>query len=94
MRSTGRMTMKDKGATEFDKLCHRVFEAKDGEEYLARKAGAECGNCGTELMAYYCESRLYLVKCDCCGIMALVTASSQSDAAYRTFGDLIYATGD
>lgn len=93
MRSTGRMTMKDKGATEFDKLCHRVFEAKDGEDYLARKAGVECGNCGTELMAYYCENRLYLVKCESCGMLALITASSPSDAAFQTFGDAIYSVG-
>lgn len=87
--------MKNNGSTAFDKLCHKVFGSRDGgEDYLTRKAGVECGKCGNELMTYYCENRLYLVKCESCGMLALITASSQSDAAYRTFGDLIYATGD
>lgn len=85
--------MKNNGTTAFDKLCHRVFEAKDGEDYLARKAGVECGKCGNELMAYYCENRLYLVKCESCGMLALITASSPSDAAFQTFGDAIYSVG-
>lgn len=80
-----------KGATEFDKRCHWVFESKDGgKDYLARGTGVQCGNCGHELLAYYCESRLYMVKCDCCKIKAMVKAGSPSEAAYRTFGNAIY----
>ena len=78
-------------ATEFDKRCHWLFESKDGgEDYLARKTGVQCGNCGHELLAYYCESRLYMIKCDYCEIKALVKAESPSEAAYRTFGIAIY----
>ena len=44
-------------------------------------------------MAYYCENRLYLVKCESCGMLALITASSPSDAAFQTFGDAIYSVG-
>lgn len=81
----------EKGATEFDKLCHKVFAANgNGTDFLRRKTGVRCGACGLELFAYYCENRLYMVECGNCKTRALVMAGSPKDAAYRTFGHAIY----
>ena len=77
----------NKGTMNFDKSCHEIFESKgNGVDYLLRKSGVACGTCGRELETYYCENRLYLVKCDCCEKMAFVKARSPVQAAYRTFG--------
>lgn len=80
-----------KGATKFDKLCHKVFAAEGyGADYLSRGTGVQCGSCGHELYAYYCESHLYLVECHVCGTKALVQARSPQGAAYKTFGHAVY----
>lgn len=48
-----------KGATKFDQLCHSVFAANgNGTNYLGCRTGVQCGCCGYELKAYYCEERL------------------------------------
>lgn len=81
----------EKGATKFDKLCHRVFSANEnGTDYLSRRTGVKCGYCGYELEAYYCESRLYMVECHHCKTKALVMARSPQQAAYMTFGHAVY----
>lgn len=83
------------GATKFDKLCHRAFDGQsDGTNYLAKKIGVCCGNCGKELLAYYCEERLYLVECDACGIKALTKANSAEDAAYKTIAHEVISIDD
>lgn len=80
-----------KGATNFDKLCHKLFAANsNGTDYLSRGTGVKCGYCGTELEAYYCESRLYLVECHNCKSKALVMVNSPKQAAYKTFGYAVY----
>lgn len=75
-------TASEKGATDFDKLCHTVFDA-DGENYRARKAGVTC-HCGCELEYYYCEEQLLLIQCPYCKAKALVKARSPRSAAYKT----------
>ena len=81
----------EKGATNFDKLCHKIFSAKgNGTDILSRGTGISCGYCGHELEAYYCESRLYVVECSSCKTMALTMAGSPLQAAYKTFGHAIY----
>ena len=76
-----------KGATEFDKLCHRVFSANgNGTNYLGRGTRVRCGHCGRELEAYYCEERLYVVECNGCKLKALATARDPREAALETFG--------
>lgn len=82
----------EKGATTFDKFCHKVFDA-DAKNYRAREVGVSCG-CGRELEVYYCEERLYLVECAACGTKALVKANSFRDAAYKTFGHEIFPIDD
>lgn len=71
------------GATRFDKICHSIF----GEfvPHNDSASGIACGKCGQELLTYYCEERLYLVECRCCGIKALALAKSQKEACYKTF---------
>ncbi len=87
--------MKEKGATEFDKLCHRAFSGKgNGKNYLSRGTGVSCGYCRHELEAYYCEERLYLVECSCCKTKALVMAGNPADAAYKTFGHAVYSVDE
>lgn len=79
------------GCSDFDKLCHSVFTANgNGEDYLEWGTGVQCGDCGRELQAYYCEERLYLVHCPRCKKLALVKAGSPTQAAYMTFGNAIY----
>lgn len=71
----------------FDKLCHKVFAARDnGVDFLSRNTGVSCGRCGHELVAYYCESRLYMVQCRHCGIKSLVLAGSRKEAAEKICG--------
>lgn len=83
--------MIEKGATRFDKQCHSIFSSNgNGTNYLSRQTGVKCGNCGCDLEAYYCESRLYVVECHHCKIKALVMAGSPAQAAYRTFGHAVY----
>lgn len=81
----------EKGATSFDKLCHKVFSANgNGADFLSRGTGVKCGYCGRELDAYYCESRLYVVECAHCKTRALVMAGSAREAAYKTFGHEVH----
>ena len=74
-----------KGASRFDCLCHRVFDAKgDGTDFLSRGAGIDCGSCGKPLRAYYCEERLFLIECPVCGTRALTKANNAKTAALKT----------
>lgn len=74
----------EKGATDFDKLCHKVFDASNFEAYRARESGLSCARCGCELETYYCEEELWLVQCDCCKVKALVKARTRKQACYRS----------
>ena len=77
-----------KGATDFDKLCHRIFDAEaHSMDYLSRDTHIRCRICGFSLCAYYCEERLYLVECEHCHKKALVKAGNPKIAAYETFGE-------
>lgn len=74
-----------KGASNFDKLCHQVFDGKnDGTNYLARETDICCGRCGHKLRVYYCEERLYLIECAVCGTKALTKAEDVVFAAHKT----------
>lgn len=75
--------MREKGATEFDRLCHKVFDA-NAKNYRAKESGVKC-RCGHELEVYYCEERLFLVECAACETKALVKAGNIKEAAYRAF---------
>lgn len=80
--------MPEMGATKFDNLCHKVFTARDNSvDFLSRETGVKCGHCGNALVAYYCESRLYMVQCRHCKIRAVVMANSRKEAAEKTLND-------
>lgn len=77
-----------KGATDFDKLCHRIFDAEAHTmDYLSRNTNIRCRTCGFSLSYYYCEERLFLVECEHCHKKALVKARNPKIAAYETFGE-------
>ena len=59
----------EKGATYLDKLCHKFYDEPKGR---GEKTDYVCRICGGPLETYYCEERLYLVKCADCGTLALV----------------------
>ena len=59
----------EKGATYLDKLCHKFYDEPKGR---GKKTDYVCQLCGGPLETYYCEERLYLVKCADCGTLALV----------------------
>lgn len=87
--------MAELGATNFDNLCHKVFAARDnGVDFLSKETGVTCRSCGNKLVAYYCESRLYMVQCRHCKVRAIVMANSRSEAAYKTFGAERNRSGD
>lgn len=78
-----------KGASNFDKLCHQVFDGKsDGTNYLARETDICCGTCGNKLRAYYCEERLFLIECPVCGTRALAKANNAKTAALKTLAHM------
>lgn len=78
-----------KGVTNFDKLCHRIFDGSgSGEDYLARKTNVFCEKCGDRVSAYYCEERLFLVECGCCEKKVLVKAKNRNEAASKAFGGM------
>lgn len=83
--------MMEKGATRFDKLCHKVFGANgNGYDYLGRGTGVKCRRCGNEIETYYCEERLHFVECYHCKMRALVMAGNPAEAAYKTFGHAVH----
>ena len=76
-----------KGASNFDKLCHQVYNADgNGRDYIGKATGVTCRLCKSPLYAYYCEERLYLVECKTCKMKALVMAENPQASAYRAFG--------
>ena len=76
-----------KGTSNFDKLCHQVYNADgNGRDYIGKATGVTCRLCKSPLYAYYCEERLYLVECKTCEMKALVKAENPQVAACRAFG--------
>ena len=68
----------EKGATYLDKLCHKFYGEPKGH---GEKTDYVCRLCGGPLETYYCEERLYLVRCIDCGTLALVKTTSPQAAA-------------
>ncbi len=79
------MMKNEKGANEFDKICHMIYDeaSSHGVDAVLKKRGIRCSNCGGILETYYCEERLYVVRCEHCRTITLVKAPSPLDAAYR-----------
>lgn len=73
----------EKGVTCLDRLCHKLYDEPKGTGYRVLD---NCRSCGGMLETYYCEERLYLVRCSACGNLALVKAGNPVEAAARTLG--------
>ena len=71
----------EKGATYLDKLCHKFYDEPKGR---GEKTDYVCRLCGGPLETYYCEERLYLVRCVDCGTLALVKTANPRDSARAT----------
>lgn len=71
----------EKGATYLDKLCHKFYDEPKGR---GKKTDYVCRLCGGPLETYYCEERLYLVKCADCGTLALVKTANPENSARVT----------
>ena len=71
----------EKGSTYLDKLCHKFYDEPKGR---GEKTDYVCRICGGPLEAYYCEERLYLVRCVDCGTLALVKTANPRDSARVT----------
>lgn len=67
-----------KGATYLDKICHKLYDEPKG---CGEKSDYVCRHCGGHIETYYCEERLYLVRCVDCGTLTLVKTTSPSAAA-------------
>ena len=79
------MDAKENGVTYLDKLCHKLYDMPKGTGYRILD---NCRGCGGMLEAYYCEERLYLVRCIGCGSLSLVKAGSPVEAAAHTLGTM------
>ena len=64
-----------------DESAHKVFDygMKDWHGFCTHK----CSHCSRQLDIYYCESRLYLVRCKHCKIVSLVEAGNPNEAAEK-----------
>ena len=64
-----------------DESAHKVFGygMKNWHGFCTHK----CSHCSRQLDIYYCESRLYLVRCKHCKIVSLVEAGNPNEAAEK-----------
>ena len=64
-----------------DESAHKVFNygMKGWHGFHTHK----CSHCSRQLDIYYCESRLYLVRCKHCKIVSLVEAGNPNEAAEK-----------
>ena len=64
-----------------DESAHKVFDygMKGWHGFCTHK----CSHCSRQLDIYYCESRLYLVRCKHCRIVSLVEAGNPNEAAEK-----------
>jgi hypothetical protein len=69
------------GKHMIDESAHKVFDysMKDWHGFCTHK----CSHCSRQLDIYYCESRLYLVRCKHCKIVSLVEARNPNEAAEK-----------
>ena len=73
----------EKGATYFDKLCHKFYDEAKPKGYDSK---CFCRYCGSKIEVCYCEERLFFVRCTGCENLALIKAGNPIQAAVRTLG--------
>lgn len=70
-----------------DKAAHQVYRfAMDAGNMQNGNVPEICNHCGGHLKVYYCEDRLYMVRCLDCGTVALAMADNPRQAAQKTIG--------
>ena len=70
-----------------DKAAHQIYAfAMDSKNMQNGNTDRLCYHCKGHIKVYYCENKLYLVRCIHCGIAALVQASSPNEAVCKTIG--------
>ena len=70
-----------------DKAAHQIYAfAMDARNMQNGNVPEICNHCGGHLKVYYCEDKLYLVRCLECGVAALVQAGNPREAARKTIG--------
>lgn len=72
--------MKMGRAETIDELFHKAFRAN--AYFRPTTIDIRCRSCGTRLKTYYCEDRLYAVKCCFCDTVTLVESRSPDEAAH------------
>ena len=73
--------------TDFDRRAHYIYTTAMSIIFFRGKIeDVACKRCRKPLQAYYCEDRLYLVRCFHCGTMALAKAENPKEAALMTLG--------
>lgn len=70
----------------YDDMAHLLFKFAAKEDIPRGTTDVPCVHCGDTLSGYYCEDRLYLIRCKKCGIAALVKASNPIEAAKKSLG--------
>jgi hypothetical protein len=70
---------------KFDKAAQAVATAVswDMDEVLFRTTESRCRRCRMPLDVYYCENRVYAVRCLVCGTVTLTFASCPQDAVRK-----------
>lgn len=66
-----------------DKKAHEVFAFATDLRSVFVKSQQKCKVCNNPLESYYCEERLYLVRCRQCGSVSLLEAPSAETACLR-----------
>ena len=62
-------------------IADAFFDDKEG--LLFQEMPIRCVKCGRKLGVYYCENRLYAVRCMTCKTVTLVYAARKLDAARK-----------
>ena len=70
---------------KFDKAARLIAGSVSGDldQVLFRTTETRCRRCRMPLGVYYCESRVYAVRCLVCGTVTLTFASSPQDAVRK-----------
>lgn len=72
------------GLPSFDLRVNAVFDrVTSGRDIRFRETDEMCPRCQRDLEVYYCENRTYIVRCKCCNIVTLVSATDPDEAAAK-----------
>ncbi len=69
------------GASELDRKAHALYQFAVNPHAVFHQSEHKCCHCKTPLETYYCEDRLYVVRCRGCMSATLTTANSAVMAA-------------